>query len=249
MRLKLLTIENLKLEYGGLTAIENVNLTVSENEYICVVGSNGSGKSTLMKGILGLHKPSAGSIVRHIEDRRIAYLPQTSLAERDFPATVREVVSTGRQWTGNALSRYSKEDKEAIDEALEMLGMTDLQNRRIGRLSGGQQQRAYLARALCRKPKLLLLDEPCSGLDPQITAQFYELLEALCEKQKITIMMNSHDLNEVARCANRVLVINRTVEFDGSKCKWLEKYDPGCTLHTANCDESGVCGCIREGKK
>ncbi len=249
MRLRLLTIENLKLEYGGLTAIENVNITVNENEYICVVGSNGSGKSTLMRGILGLHKLSEGSISRYIEEKEIAYLPQTSLAERDFPATVREVVSTGRQWRGHAFSRYSKEDIEAIDEAMELLDIADLQNRRIGRLSGGQQQRAYLARALCRKPRLLLLDEPCSGLDPQITAHFYELLGELCEKKNITIMMNSHDLNEVARCANRVVVINRTVEFDGSKNEWLRKYDPGCTLHTANCDECGVCDCVREGKK
>ena len=247
--MKLLTIKNLKLEYGGLTAVENVNLTVKENEYICVVGSNGSGKSTLMKGILGLHKPAAGIITRHIEDREIAYLPQTSLAERDFPATVREVVSTGRQWNGNALFRYSEEDKNAIDEALELLNIADIQNIRIGRLSGGQQQRAYLARALCRKPRLLLLDEPCSGLDPQITAHFYELLGDLCKNQKISIMMNSHDLNEVARCANRVVVINHTVEFDGTKNEWLAKYDPGCTLHTANCDECGVCDCVREGKR
>ncbi len=247
--MKLLTIENLKLEYGGLTAIENVNLEISDNEYICVVGSNGSGKSTLMKGILGLHKPSEGSIIRHIEDREIAYLPQTSLAERDFPATVQEVVSTGRQWKGHAFSRYSKEDKEAIEEAMELLGITDLRSRRIGRLSGGQQQRAYLARALCRKPRLLLLDEPCAGLDPQITAHFYDLLGELCEKQNITIMMNSHDLDEVSRCANRVIVMNRTVEFDGSKCKWLNKYDPGCTIHSSNCDENGICGCVREGKR
>ncbi len=247
--MKLLTVENLKLEYGGLTAVENVNLTISEDEYICVVGSNGSGKSTLMKGILGLHKPSCGTIKKHIEDKEIAYLPQTSLAERDFPATVREVVSTGRQWQGNAFFRYTQDDKDAIDEAMELLNIADLQDRRIGRLSGGQQQRAYLARALCRKPRLLLLDEPCSGLDPKITAHFYELLGKLCEEQKITIMMNSHDLNEVARCANRVVVINRTVEFDGTKNEWLKKYDPGCTLHTANCDENGVCGCVREGKK
>ncbi len=249
MRLKLLTIENVKLEYGGVTAVENANLTVNDNEYICVVGSNGSGKSTLMKGILGLHKPSEGAITRHIEDREIAYLPQTSLAERDFPATVREVVSTGRQYTGNAFFRYSKEDKEAIDEAIELLEIGNIQHRRIGRLSGGQQQRVYLARALCRKPRLLLLDEPCSGLDPTITAHFYKLLGELCEKQGITIMMNSHDLNEVAKCANRVVVINHTVEFDGSKDEWLRKYDPGCTLHTANCDECGVCDCVREGKK
>lgn len=246
--MKLLTIENLKLEYGGLTAVENVNLTISEDEYICVVGSNGSGKSTLMKGILGLHKPSEGTITRHIKENEIAYLPQTSLAERDFPATVREVVSTGRQWQGHSLWKYTQEDKDAIDEALDLLGITDLQNRRIGRLSGGQQQRAYLARALCRKPRLLLLDEPCSGLDPNITAHFYSLLAQLCENQKITIVMNSHDLDEVARCANRVVVINHTVEFDGSKEAWLEKYDPGCTLHSANCDESGVCDCVREEK-
>lgn len=247
--MRLLSIENLKLEYGGLTAIENVNLDIYEDEYICVVGSNGSGKSTLMKGILGLHKPSCGDIHSYIPEREIAYLPQTSLAERDFPATVREVVSTGRQWKGNGYFKYSKEDVEAIDEAMELLNITELQNRRIGRLSGGQQQRAYLARALCRKPRLLLLDEPCSGLDPQITAQFYELLGKLCREQKITIVMNSHDLNEVAKCANRVIVINRTVEFDGTKGEWLKKYDPGCTLHNANCDKAGVCGCVREGRK
>ena len=245
----LLTLKDVRLEYDRMTAVDNVNLTVGENEYICLVGSNGSGKSTLLKGILGLHPAASGTIKLHIPEKETAYLPQTSLADRDFPATVREVVSTGRQWGKNAYCRYSPEDRQAIDEALELLHITDIANRRIGALSGGQQQRAYLARALCRKPHLLLLDEPCSGLDPQITAQFYELLGTLQKETGMSIMMTSHDLDEVAKCASRVVVINHTVEFDGKTHDWLLKYDPNCTLHHSECDECGVCDCVRRAER
>lgn len=245
--MSLVSLKNVTLDYGAQRAVEGVSAEINEGDYLCLVGSNGSGKSTLLKGILGLHPATKGEIVLHIEQKELAYLPQSSGAERGFPITVREVVLTGRQWRGHGFGFYSREDRAAAQEAMELLKISDLAARRIGELSGGQQQRAYLARALCRKPRLLLLDEPCSGLDPEITSQFYELLTLLHREKGLTIMMTSHDLGEVSRCASRVMVLNTGLEFDGSVSSWIAKYDTNCTIHSSQCDECGRCDCVRRG--
>lgn len=211
----LLTVNRLVLSYGKSPVVEDVSFTVSRGEYICLVGHNGSGKSTLMKGLLGLHAAQEGEARWHVPPERISYLPQSS--PKDFPATVREIVLTGRQRRGRLF--YSKEDKAMVKRVLERLEMSDFAGRRLGELSGGQQQRALIARALCREPEALLLDEPCAGLDSHISEDFYEMLGRL-NREGLTILMASHDHDSVARWATRVIELCRTVTFDGPAGEW-----------------------------
>lgn len=219
--MQILKAEDLTIAYGTVVAVKDVNFSVSEGEYVCVVGSNGSGKSSLIKGILGLVPISSGKLEFSIPMENVAYLPQVNLAERDFPATVMEVVMTGTQKKAKRLPFYSKKDVEAAERALDTLHILDIRNKRIGQLSGGQQQRALLARALCREPKMLILDEPCAGLDPNITQEFYSMISDLNQTKGITLIMVSHDMDQVKMNAKRVLEINQTLKFDGNVDDWL----------------------------
>jgi len=220
--MQILCAENLTIAYGSVVAIKDVSFNVDEGEYICVVGPNGSGKSSLIKGILGLAPVSGGSLNFSIPKEDVSYLPQVNMAERDFPATVFEVVMTGTQKSAKKLPFYSKKDVLAAQKALEDLHVLELKNKKIGQLSGGQQQRALLARALCRNPKMLILDEPCAGLDPDITEEFYTMIEDLNEDKKITIIMISHDMDQVKRSAKRVIEVNQNIVFDGCIDDWLK---------------------------
>lgn len=206
-------------------AVEDVSFSVEEGEYLCIVGSNGSGKSTLIKGVVGLVPLSAGSIIHSYGPESYAYLAQINTIEKEFPATVAEVVLSGTQNKGKGLPFYTKEDKQVAEQAMETLNITALKDKRIGNLSGGQQQRVMLARAICRNPKMLILDEPCTGLDPVITREFYQLLGAY-NKQGMTIVMVSHDADQVENYANRVIVMNQTIEFDGPAEVWAQNWRP-----------------------
>ena len=148
------------------------------------------------------------------------YVPQVEGADRDFPATVWEIVLTGTQRRGRRIPFYTRSDKEAAKAALSAFEISDLAGRRIGKLSGGQMQRVLLARAMCRGPKLLLLDEPCSGLDADSRRGFYELLARLNRERRTTIVMVSHDLDEVAARASRVAVMARRLLFMGTPDAW-----------------------------
>ena len=196
-------------------AVEHASFKIEAGEYACIIGSNGSGKSTLVKGIVGLVPVTSGE--------QYAYLSQITEVERDFPATVREVVLTGMQRSGRRFPFYTREDRKKAADAMETLDITDLADYRIGNLSGGQKQRVLLARALCREPKLLILDEPCAGLDPAITAEFYSLIDHINKKQGVTILMVSHDLDQVEQYASHIIMMNQTVEFDGDHEAWCRK--------------------------
>ena len=217
----MLKVNKVSITYGSLIAVKDISFEVDEGEYICVVGYNGSGKSSLIKGIFGLVPLSSGSTEFAIPMEHVAYLPQTNLAERHFPATVNEVVLTGTQKKARRLPFYSKADIKNAEEAMKLLNIFNLKNKRIGELSGGQQQRAMLARVLCRKPKMLILDEPCAGLDPEITKEFYALLADLNENQGIAILMASHDLTEIQKHAKRIISVGQTLRFDGNVEEWL----------------------------
>ncbi|MCC8191370.1 MAG: metal ABC transporter ATP-binding protein [Planctomycetes bacterium] len=218
-------LRGVSLGYGTRLAVEDVSFTLRQGEYAFLIGRNGSGKSTLLKGMLGLLVPKTGCI--HIEGGpdATAFLPQSQPGGADFPATVREVALSGCQRSRGLVQFYSRADRELAAATLELLGIADLRNRRIGSLSGGQRQRAFLARCLCRRPRLLLLDEPYTGLDPEAAEGLSRLLADLQDRQGITILMSSHDLGVVAACANRVLVLDRKLIYDGDAGEWLERFN------------------------
>nr|WP_080655338.1 metal ABC transporter ATP-binding protein [Butyrivibrio fibrisolvens] len=218
----LLKVQNLSLGYDSHAIVENLNFTVNTGDYLCIVGENGSGKSTLMKTLLHLQEPISGQILTGdgLKKNEIGYLPQQTIVQKDFPASVREIVLSGCQ--GRSLLRpfYSKEDKKLARINMERMEILDLEKRCYRELSGGQQQRVLLARALCATRKVLLLDEPVSGLDPKVTAQMYELIQKL-NKDGITIIMISHDIAAAVSYASHILHIGDDIFF-GTRDEYKE---------------------------
>lgn len=217
--MNLIEIKNLSTTYNGHTAIKDVSFNVKKGDYICLIGENGSGKSTLIKTIVGLNKKDSGDIIKNIEPEKISYLAQNNLTDLNFPATAKEIIMTGVQKHG-VLPFYNKEDHKKFEEICELLGIKNFVNKQIGQLSGGQRQRIMLARALIRKPELLILDEPCSGLDVNITKEFYDILNKLNKESDLTIIMATHDLDEVENEDARVICMATTVKFDGNIKDW-----------------------------
>ena len=218
-----LSCKNLTLGYGTKTVIENLSFEVNKGDYLCIAGENGSGKTTLMKTILRLHKPLAGTITTGdgLLPDEISYLPQQTDVQRDFPASVREIVLSGCQSRCGKRPFYNKAEKQLALAAMEKLGITHLAKKCYRELSGGQQQRTLLARALCAAQKMLLLDEPVTGLDPAATEEMYELIDQL-NKSGITIIMISHDIEAALKHATHVLHIgNGGADFFGD----VKEYD------------------------
>ncbi|MBR5273282.1 MAG: ABC transporter ATP-binding protein [Clostridia bacterium] len=221
--MSILKVKNLSVGYRNLNVLKDISFKVDYGDYFCIVGSNGSGKSTLVKCLLGLiphnHK---GKIEFDVSTQEIAYLPQINTIPREMPATVKEVIMTGLQKSGKRLPFYTKKDAKAYKSTVKMLDIEKLAKKKIGELSGGQLQRVLLARALCRKPKLLILDEPTSGLDEKSTGNLYSLLDKLNQEEKMTIIMITHDLDDVKFCANKVLVLDNEGIFCGNISDWLK---------------------------
>lgn len=215
----ILKVENLKVSYSNHTALENINFEINEGEYVCLVGENGSGKSTLVKTIVGLLKQDEGNIELGISLDEVAYLSQTNLKDLNFPATSKEIIMSGVQ-KHRKIPFYTKKDKEVYDKVIKQLKIEDLQFRRIGDLSGGQKQRVLIARALIRQPKLLILDEPATGLDVNITKELYKILEKQNQENKMTILMATHDLDEIEESNPRIICLAKTVKYDGSLEGW-----------------------------
>ena len=217
-----LTIENLSLGYEGQVILSDVNFSVSAGDYLCIVGENGSGKSTLMKTILGLQKQISGSITfgDGLSANEIGYLPQQTAAQKDFPATVWEIVLSGCQARAGLRPFYSRAEKQLAKENMEKMGITQFAGRCYRALSGGQQQRVLLARALCATRKILLLDEPVSGLDPKVTQEMYQLIEELNHEEHVTIIMISHDISAAVRYASHILHVGHEMFF-GPKAEYI----------------------------
>ena len=212
--------ENASLGYDGKPIVTGLNFTVNAGDYLFIVGENGSGKSTLMKTILNLTPPLAGSIhMEGLKPTQIGYLPQQTQVQRDFPASVLEIVLSGFQGQRGWRPFYTKEEKATADANLKKLGLEGFERRCYRELSGGQQQRVLLARALCATQKCLLLDEPISGLDPKATAQMYEIIEQL-HREGITIIMISHDVGVALADATHILHIGKHLFF-GTKESYL----------------------------
>ena len=211
---------DLSLGYEGKCVLSHLELSVQEGDYLAIVGENGAGKSTLLKGILGLIRPTGGHIHFHLPPKEIGYLPQQTPIQRDFPASVMEVVLSGLLASKGYAPFYTRADRETALAKLRLLGAEDLANRCYRELSGGQQQRVLLARALCATRKMLLLDEPVSGLDPKVTAEMYALICKLNHDDGITVIMISHDIAAAVKYASRILHIGDAVFF-GTKSEYL----------------------------
>ena len=214
-----LEIEQLKVSYANHVALENINLEIKDGEYVCLIGENGSGKSTLVKTIVGLLKPEEGRVNLNILLDEVAYLSQTNLKDLDFPATSKEIIMSGVQ-KHRKLPFYNKKDKEIYKDIIKKLKIEEIQNRRIGDLSGGQKQRVLIARALIREPKLLILDEPATGLDYNITKEVYKILEELNKNNKMTIIMATHDIDEINEIKPRIIYLGKTIKYDGNIENW-----------------------------
>ena len=217
--MNLIEVKNLSTSYNGHTAIQNVNFKVKSGEYICLVGKNGSGKSTLLKTIVGLNKKDSGEIAIDISQDKISYLGQNNLTDINFPATAKEIIMTGVQKHGK-LPFYNKEDHQNFNNVCQLLNIKNIINRQIGELSGGQRQRVMLARSLIRNPEILILDEPCSGLDINITKELYEILDKLNKEKGLTIIMATHDLEEIKSKNIRVIYMDTTIKYDGKIDNW-----------------------------
>lgn len=217
-----LTCENVSLGYDNKTILSNLSFSVNSGDYLCIVGENGSGKSTLMRTMLGLQKPMSGeiSLGDGLKKGEIGYLPQQTDVQKNFPASVKEIILSGCQARAGLRPFYNNQEKEMAANAMKKMRIEEFSKRCYRELSGGQQQRVLLARALCATQKILLLDEPVSGLDPKVTAEMYELISGL-NKEGITIIMISHDIDVAISEASHILHICDK-PFFGTKEEYLK---------------------------
>lgn len=220
---ELIVCRDVSLGYEGQSVLTHLNLCVKSGDYLCIVGDNGSGKSTLLRGLLGLLPPQSGEIYRapELEQGAVGYLPQQTKAQRDFPATVLEVVLSGCLNRRGFRFFYSAAQKSEALMNLGKLGVLELKDASYRDLSGGQQQRVLLARALCAASRLLILDEPVTGLDPAAAQDLYKTLSYLNRKEGMAILMVTHDLRPALRSAGTVLHIGRTGYFIGPPADYL----------------------------
>ena len=218
----ILTCENASFSYDGRTVLEGVDFSLAAGNYLCVVGENGSGKSTLIRGLLSLKAPASGRITLGdgLKRSEIGYLPQQTEIQRDFPASVWEVVLSGCLNSLGPRLFYSAEDKRRAEENIERMGIEDIKNAGYQELSGGQQQRVLLARALCATKKLLLLDEPVTGLDPVAAGEMYNLIKLVNLCDNISVIMVTHDIHEAVRYATHILHLGRRQLFFGTAAEY-----------------------------
>lgn len=214
--------ENVKLGYGSRVVFDDLSFQVNQRDYLLIIGENGAGKSTLIKSILGLIPTLEGSIQfgEGLLKNEIGYLPQQMEYQKDFPATGYEVVLSGCMNRSTFRPFYNAAEKKQAFDMMEKLSITDLKNQSFRNLSGGQRQRVLLARALCATSKLLLLDEPVSGLDPETTAGLYQLIADL--NKEVTIIMISHDVEASLTHATHILKIGKS-SFFGTKDEYINQ--------------------------
>ena len=209
---------NLTLGYGSKNIINSFNYEINSGEYLCIIGRNGCGKTTFLRGLAGVLRPKAGRIELRDNLRRnqIGYLPQITIAQKDFPASVEEIVLSAFQGKSLLLPFYGKALRKRADECLELTHATNLRKESFRELSGGQKQRVLLARALCAAERLLLLDEPVTGLDPESSQNMYNIIKDLHEQKKMTIVMVSHDVEAAKKYATRILNFNEIAQQQSS---------------------------------
>lgn len=219
----IITVRNLGFDYGEGWVFHKLDLDVAQGDFVAVIGANGAGKSTLLKMLAHVMPPTVGEIYYYGQPaaeftqwQKIGYVPQNpAKMQRSFPISVAEVVALGLLQPGKLLHRFTHEEKQAVEQQLEHFQLTELRHRKIGELSGGQQQRVFLARAMVRRPELLLLDEPATGIDTASKAALYNMLKDINREQGVTIIMISHDLELAAEAAKSALCIDHGICFRG----------------------------------
>lgn len=218
-----LLCKDLAVGYDGKTVVSGLNFKVCAGDYLCIVGENGAGKSTLVKTLMQLQSPLSGNIRfgDGLQKNEIGYLPQQTIVQRDFPASVQEIVLSGCQSRCGLRPFYSREEKQLAQDAMHKMQIGSLAKCCYRELSGGQQQRVLLARALCATRKMLLLDEPVSGLDPKVTTEMYHLIEKLNQQEGITVLMISHDIQAAVCYASHILHVGETIFF-GTREAYLQ---------------------------
>lgn len=221
----LLKADNLKLGYGSVPVAENITFSVNKGDYLCVIGENGSGKTTLIKALTGLVKPLSGNIEFGVDSLKIGYLPQQTELQRDFPASVKEIVMSGFAGNGVFHPFYSKKEKETARRFAERLGISKLWQCCYRELSGGQQQRILLARALCASGDLLLLDEPAAALDTEAANEMYELISSV-NRDGTAVIMVTHDIKSALKYSNLILKIGNEIFF-GTNEEFLQAISEG----------------------
>jgi zinc transport system ATP-binding protein len=221
--------KDLSLGYDGRTICEGINFEINAGDYVCIVGDNGSGKSTLVKTLLSLKSASGGEMIfgEGLTRKDVGYLPQQSEVQRDFPASVREVVISGCVGALGKKAFFGRSERLEAEQNMKIMGIHELADKSYRALSGGQQQRVLLARALCAAKKVILLDEPVSGLDPSAAASLYSLIHHLNRHMGVTVIMVTHDLDNALRDANRVLRMGARPEFFSEVDLYREKYLTG----------------------
>ncbi len=218
--MSLIEINNLTLGYDNHVVLKNINLSIDDGDFICIVGPNGSGKSTLIKGILGLIKPIKGKVIfKDLKQNFIGYMPQETMVDKNFPATVFEIVLSGML---NKCNFYGKNEKNIAMSNLKLLKIDNLKNKSFSDLSGGQRQKVLLARSLCATTKLLILDEPSNNLDSKSKEDLYKAIKELNEKNNITIMMITHDLDHDNLIGNKILSLRDDI-FYGSTDEFVRR--------------------------
>ena len=220
----LIACRDVSFAYESNIVVSDLNFEVNSGDYLCIVGENGSGKSTLIKGLLRLKQPLKGNVLvdRDMKANEVGYLPQQMTMQKNFPASVYEVVISGRLNRQRIFSFYSKADRESAEENMKRLNIQDLRDRSYTELSGGQQQRILLARALCATKKMLLLDEPVAGLDPMVTHDLYDQIYRINKETGITVIIVSHDIPSAVKYASHILHLKNSQEFFGTAEEYIK---------------------------
>jgi len=210
----LLKCSNITLGYGSKNIVNNFNYTIHSGDYLSIIGRNGCGKTTFLRGLAGVLHPRAGKIELSsgLKRNQIGYLPQITVTQKDFPASVEEIVLSAFQGKNLLLPFYGKALRKRADECLELTHATNLRKESFRELSGGQKQRVLLARALCAAERLLLLDEPVTGLDPESSQNMYNIIRDLHENKNMTIVMVTHDIDAARNSSTRILNFNEIMQ-------------------------------------
>ena len=236
-REKLISAESVSMSYDGRTVFGNLSFDICEGDYLCIIGENGSGKTTLVDGILGLKRVDSGSITYcgGFSREQLGFLPQKTEVQSDFPATAMEIVLSGCMSRAKLGLFFTKEDKCRAFRNMEKLGITSIANQSFRELSGGQQQRVLLARALCAADKLLVLDEPVTGLDPRATKDMYAMINNVNKSENMALVMITHDIPSAVKFANKILYLGKNRYFFGGVDEFVEKYG----------EKFGLCRCAK----